>query len=260
MQDPEISTPASSVETPPHVIAAFSRLCTLNFQQRQMLKDGETLALLEQLVADRHSADWIFLCATFGFAANFAFGLLVGDLNWISGLVAIVSWLSYSKQKQTTAEVTRIVRDFADSQGYKVPTQESQLLTELRLHHCLLYQQKQQLKAGEVTAVAAQIVTQIRRSGWTQLATMTFAGIFQLIQILSRQGNLLSGSKSTLLITMLNVGVLIGFGFWTARTHFLKARKLEELMGLHPTEMAALETGVESSTDPNSPYRTPQFR
>lgn len=256
------NTAEKSVDIPKHVVDALGQLGNLTYQHRQMLKDGDVLSLLEQIVAARQSHDWMSICGTVGFGANFVFGLPVGQLNWISGIIAAACFFSYRAQKQTIEKVTKIVREFADTQGYQAPTQESQLQAELRTNYSLTYQQNQQLKAGDTIAVAARIAASHRRNGWLQFVLMSVCAAPQVVIAGIESRSLLKGIPSTtpMLSTSLQALLYLGFGIQTAITQHRRARKLENLIGLHPAEMAAMTLGAGTYSDDDSPYRSPQFR
>ena len=123
------------------VVKALSRLGTLTWQHRQMIKDGDVLSLLEQFVAGQRSAEWMYICGVVAFGAHFLFGVLAGQLNWISAVISMILVVELRRQRSTIRDVTVVVRQFADSLGYEVPTREAQLLTELRSQYTLTYQQ-----------------------------------------------------------------------------------------------------------------------
>lgn len=248
--------PKESAGTLDDVTKALSRLGTLSYQQRKILKDGDVLSVLEQFVAAQKSSDWLHLGAVVVFGAKAVFGLLLGQFNWISGCISGVAALGYWKQRTTIREVTVIVRNYALAQGYQVPTKESLLMTELRLHHSLTYQQQQQMKAGEVVDVAKGVARSARRSGWMSLCGMSFCALLQLVTSLGSSGwstwvDIIAGSGNFLMN-----GV---FAIWMGRTNFVRARRLEELIGEHPAEMAALTSRLEVESDCDSPYRAPEF-
>lgn len=258
MEQPNTNGNGSADPAPPkHVVDALSQLGSMTYQHRQLLKEGDVLSLLEQFVAVRQSHDWMNILGTVGFGANFVFGLPVGQLNWISGVIAAGCFLSYRTQKLTIERVTKIVREFADTQGYKAPTQESQLQAELRIHYSLTYQQKKQLKAGDTIGVATGIAASSRRNGWIQLVIMSVCCGPQLVMLV------VDGSRPTalmFLLTILQSFWYIGFGIQAAGKQIRRARRLEELMGKHPAEVTALTLGAGTSSDDDSPYRSPQFR
>lgn len=254
---------AEPVETPKHVVDALARLGSLTYQHRQLIKDGDVLSLLEQFVAARESSDWMYIVGTVGFGANFVFGLPVGQLNWISGFIAAACFVSYRTQKQTITSVTQVVREFADTQGYKAPSRESQLQTELRVHYSLTYQQTQQLKAGDAFTVATDIAASHRRNGWLQPVVMSVCALPQLTSAAFGAKPVLTSPQPITLrfwLVVLHTVLYVGFGIWMATMQIRRARKLEELMGLHPAEMTALTLGAGTGSDNESPYRSPQFR
>lgn len=260
------STETSQAESVPDpdtlddVIRALSRLGTLNYQQRKILKDGDVLAVLEQFVAGQKSSDWMYLCAVVIFGGKAIFGFLFGQINWINataGVFAGAAALAYWQQKKTVRAVTDIVRRYADAQGYQVPTTESQLMTALRLHHSLTYQQQQQMKAGEVVDVAKGVLKSSRRTGWIVLATMMPNALLQLDAPLRKQAPL---TPTDMVAGFGGFVVATAFAIWMYRMHAARARRLEKLIEEHPAQIAALTLRVEVDSDSHSPYRAPEFQ
>jgi hypothetical protein len=256
-------TPPTQTVTVDDVVKALSRLGSLNYQHRQMLKDGDVLSVLEQFVAARQSTDWIFVGGKIVCALYFVFGLLDGQLNWIAAIILPLLIWPHSKQKQTIKEVTSIVRQFADANGYQAPTHESQLLAELRLHHSLNYQQNKLLKAGDPITVGREIVKSIRRGAWLRIVFMSLASLPQLGQIVLKGVEIRNGTSaswSPIWVGIYHCAFMLIFAIASSVSQFKRARRLEFLMGEHPVEMEALRHGTESETDQLSPYRSPQFR
>ena len=106
------SESAESVAETDGIVRALSRLGTLTWQHRQMIRDGDVLPLLEQFVAGQRSSKWMYICGIAAFAAHFLFGLPAGQLNWVSALVAIVIVAELRRQRATVHSVTVTVRQF----------------------------------------------------------------------------------------------------------------------------------------------------
>ena len=219
------------------------------------------LAVLEQFVAAQKSMDWLYPSVAVICGGTAIFGLLQGQITWITGVAGFFAGaavLSYWQQKKTIREVTFIVRRYADAQGYQIPTMESQLMTELRLHHPLNYQQQQQLKVGEVVDVAKEFVKATRRTGWGMLTMFSANGLMQLSLTLWKGAPLTS---TNFLVGLGGFVMMAGFAIWQCQMHLVRAKRLEQLIGEHPAEIAALTLRVEidTDTDTDSPYRPPEF-
>lgn len=259
------STAESSAQTitTDDVIKAFGRLGTLTYQQRQMVKDGDVLPLLDQFSSAQKGNNWFYLAIIFALGLRCLFGLFERQLHWISGLVAAVVLLHMSKQKTTVAEVEALVRQFADQQGYQAPTRESLLLTELRTGYSLTYDQHQMLKAGEVVTLATQIVKTTKQSARVQSVVMTFCFLPQMWSTFSNVTSSWNVGQSAWLHVLLSVAYcLITFGFVSMMgiSQLRKARRLEEIIGEHEADQAAGRSGTELESDRDSPYRSPMFR
>ena len=242
------------------VIKALGCLGTVTYEHRQMVRNGESFALLEMFVTKQRSGDWIFVAVAVAFGANFIAGLFVGQFSWISAAIAAVVALLLLGQRRNAQDVTRQIRQYVHDRGETPSTQESVLASELRLRYPLDYQSRQRLKRGEVIPVARETLTDLRKQRWTQLSAM---GLIALSSFLPEASVMTIGSNSSfrdLIPMLISPLMMCGVVWYQWRSIRLSIGRLEELLVEHPTDTLPANPSAETPPDHDSPYRTPTFR
>lgn len=246
-----------------NVTHALGQLTTLTFQQRQMLRDGDVLSLLDELATKWRKFQWMYALLAAMLAVRCLSTALMSQIPWWSAAGMLFFLYQLHRSRSTVRKVTEVVRRFAARQDYTDPTCESLLLTELRTRYTLSYQQLQMVKAGEVVTVARELAADLKGKQMIGPLAISFVSITQLAAFGLRLPTGLTATPKWRLVTITQIVchlLLPLFAVGAAVLQWRKAQRLERLIGTHHIDVAALGAGSETQSNRDSPFRTPRFR